>query len=83
MDQPPTVPRADALLNAPGLASATLTPVIHALMHDMASGVVLEVRSDDPSAREGVPAWSRLTGNPLLTVVADGAFGARYYLRRK
>ena len=47
------------------------------------SGQLLEVRTDDPAAREGVPAWSRLTGNTLEAIVADDAGRTRFYLRKK
>lgn len=78
-----TVPAADAVLDAPGAACANLTPLIRARIRELASGQVLEVRSDDPAAREGVPAWSRLTGNPLVAVVEDDAERTRFYLRKK
>ena len=77
------VPAADAVLDAPGSSCATLTPLIRARIRELASGQVLEVRSDDPAAREGVPAWSRLTGNPLEAVVEDDRERTRFYLRRK
>jgi TusA-related sulfurtransferase len=78
-----TVPQADALLDAPGEACATLTPRIKAAIRDLDSGAVLEVRSDDPAAREGVPAWSRLTGNPLVAAVEEDAARTRFFLRKK
>jgi len=53
-------------LDAPGLACVDLTPLIAATMRGLAPGDVLEVRTDDPAARLGVPAWCRLTRNPLL-----------------
>ena len=76
-------PKADVVLDAPGSSCANLTPLIKARIRELTSGQVLEVRSDDPAAREGVPAWSRLTGNPLEAVVADDAERTRFYLRRK
>jgi TusA-related sulfurtransferase len=76
-------PKADAVLDAPGSSCASLTPLIRARIRELASGQLLEVRSDDPAAREGVPAWSRLTGNPLEAVVEDDAERTRFYLRRK
>ncbi|HEV8637942.1 MAG TPA: sulfurtransferase TusA family protein [Chloroflexota bacterium] len=76
-------PRADTVLDAPGSSCATLTPLIKARIRQLESGQVLEVRSDDPAAREGVPAWSRLTGNPLVAVVEDDAERTRFYLRKK
>ncbi len=76
-------PRADAVLDASGSACANLTPMIRARIRELASGQVLEVHSDDPAAREGVPAWSRLTGNLLEAVVEEDAERTRFYLKRK
>ena len=76
-------PQPDAVLDAPGSSCANLTPLIRARIRELASGQLLEVRSDDPAAREGVPAWSRLTGNLLEAVVEDDAERTRFYLRRK
>jgi tRNA 2-thiouridine synthesizing protein A len=83
MTEAAPLPPADAVLEATGTACATLTPLIQARMRGLTSGQVLEVRSDDPAAREGVPAWCRLTGNPLLATVEEDAERTRFYLRRK
>jgi TusA-related sulfurtransferase len=56
----------DQILDVPGAACALLTPLIKQALLEMPSGALLQVNSDDPAAREGVPAWSRLTGNSLL-----------------
>ena len=76
-------PPPDAVLDTPGSSCANLTPLIRARIRELESGQVLEVRSDDPAAREGVPAWSRLTGHPLVAVVVDDAERTRFFLRRK
>jgi TusA-related sulfurtransferase len=76
-------PEADALLDAPGTACAYLTPLIKDRIAPLESGQVLEVRSDDPAAREGVPAWSRLTGHALLASVEEDGQRTRFFLRRK
>jgi TusA-related sulfurtransferase len=76
-------PAADATLDAPGMACANLTPAIKVRLTELTSGQVLEVRSDDPAAREGVPAWSRLTGNPLIATAEDDATQTRFFIRRK
>jgi TusA-related sulfurtransferase len=76
-------PAADATLDAPGMACANLTPAIKTRLTGMDSGQILEVRSDDPAAREGVPAWSRLTGNPLVATAVDDATQTRFFIRRK
>ena len=83
MAQPQEVPIPDAVLNVEGESCATLTPLTKAKLSTLLSGNVLEVYSDDPSAREGMAAWSRMTGNPLLAVVAEDANRTRFYLRKK
>jgi TusA-related sulfurtransferase len=72
-----------AVLDAPGQSCALLTPLIKQEITKLESGDVLEIRSDDPSAREGVPAWSRLTGNELVDQVEDGEFQTRFFIRKK
>jgi TusA-related sulfurtransferase len=76
-------PEPTALLDSPGTSCANLTPLIREHILPLASGQVLEVRSNDPAAREGVPAWSRLTGHPLVQVVEVDASNTRFFLRRK
>jgi tRNA 2-thiouridine synthesizing protein A len=61
----------DHTLDAPGLACIDLTPLIATTMRELQPGQVLEVRTDDPAARVGVPAWCRLTSNPLLHTIED------------
>ncbi|KAA0235346.1 MAG: hypothetical protein JJLCMIEE_01700 [Acidimicrobiales bacterium] len=55
----------DRVLDAPGVACVDLTPLIAGVMRELPPGALLEVRSDDPAARMGMPAWCRLTSNPL------------------
>lgn len=76
-------PPADRSLNAAGETCAGLTPLIRAKMRELESGGVLEVRTDDPSARVDVPAWSRLTGNELITAIDEDSEHTRFYLRKK
>ena len=77
------VPQAKAVLDAPGTACAYLTPLIKQYMTPLATGEVLEVRSDDPASRNGVPAWSRMTGNPLIACVQEDDRYTRFFLRKK
>jgi TusA-related sulfurtransferase len=77
------LPEPEALLDAPGTSCAYLTPLIKEHLTPLASGEVLEVLSDDPASREGVPAWSRLTGNELIAAVTDGERNTRFFLRKK
>lgn len=76
-------PRPDATLEGLGEACATLTPLIWRRIRRLESGQVLEVTSDDPAAREGVAAWSRLTGHELLTSIEESDGRTRFYLRRR
>jgi TusA-related sulfurtransferase len=52
-------------------------------MRELPTGQVLEVISDDPTARSGLASWSRLTGHPIVAIVEDEGGQTRYYLRRK
>jgi TusA-related sulfurtransferase len=74
------VPVVARRIDALGDGCATLTPRIAAALRGMASGEVLAVLTDDPSAPDGIAAWSRLTGHDLVATAADEA-GTRYYLR--
>ena len=78
-----TPPAANATLDAAGASCATLTPLIRAKIRGLTDGAVLEVRTDDPSARVDIPAWSRLTGNELLATVEEDAEHTRFFLRKK
>jgi tRNA 2-thiouridine synthesizing protein A len=60
-------------LDAPGMACIDLTPLIAKTMRDLQPGEVLEVHTDDPAARVGVPAWCRLTRNRLVQTSAGHA----------
>jgi len=73
----------DAVLDAPGQACTTLTPLIKQHLTALQSGDVLEVRTDDPAAREAVPAWSRLTGNPLLSAAEQDRRRTTFRIRKK
>jgi TusA-related sulfurtransferase len=78
-----TVPEPDVRMDLVGQACATLTPLIATRMRELASGQVLEIVSDDPTARSGLAAWSRLTGHPIVAIVDDEPGRTRYYLQRK
>ncbi len=64
-------------------ACALLTPAIKAKLREMTSGQVLEVRVDDPTAKEDILSWSRLSGNEVLDVFAEESRYLRIYLRKK
>jgi TusA-related sulfurtransferase len=78
-----SAPAPDVRMDLVGQACATLTPIIAARMRLLPSGQVLEVISDDPTARSGLASWARLTGNPIVAIVEDESGRTRYYLRRK
>jgi TusA-related sulfurtransferase len=78
-------PEADAVLEMMAREGATcslLTPAIKAKLRQMSKGQVLEVRVNDPSAREDLASWSRLTGNTLLATRANGD-GLRAAIRKE
>ena len=72
----------DDVLVAYGDACATLTPLIKERLSELGSGKVLEIQTDDVSSREALPAWSRLTGNPIVGV-EEGDEGKTTFLVRK
>lgn len=59
-----------------------LTPLIRGRMRELQSGQVLEVISEEPAAHEGIPAWSRLTGNELIGTVRESS-RSRFFIRKK
>ncbi len=77
-----TPPAAD-VLEAEGASCAILTPLIRSRIRGLESGSVLEIRTDDPTARTDIPAWSRLTNNELVAIVEDDADHTRFFLRKK
>jgi tRNA 2-thiouridine synthesizing protein A len=82
-------PERDALLEihsekgANGSTCALLTPAIKSKLREMQSGQVLEVRADDPTAREDIEAWCRLSGNLLLKMDEDGGADLRFFVQKK
>lgn len=68
-------PRPDRVLDAPGMACISLTPLIASTIADLSPSALLEVRTDDPAAREGVPAWCRLTRHRLLHTILGAKAG--------
>jgi TusA-related sulfurtransferase len=78
-----SAPTADIRMDLVGQDCSTLTPMIAARMRQLESGQVLEVVSDDSTARSGLASWSRLTGNPLVAIIEDAPGLTRYFLQRK
>ncbi len=79
----PVLPTPDAVLDGYGELCGTLEPAMKLAMRALASGQVLEVRADDPAARLGVPAWSRLAGHSLLTTIEEDGRHTRFFLRKR
>jgi len=77
------LPRADDVLEAYGQTCVMLEPLIKKQMRTMQSGQILEVRADDATARIGVPAWCRLSGNKLLAMIQEDGGRTRFFLERK
>jgi TusA-related sulfurtransferase len=82
-DTPKITPIADKILDGAGNACVDLTPRIKQAISPMEQGQILEVTSDDPAAREGVPAWSRLTGHELVETVHVDDRNTRFFVKRK
>jgi SAM-dependent methyltransferase/TusA-related sulfurtransferase len=77
------MPASAATLDGCGQTCGGLEPQMKQRMRALESGQILEVRVDDPSARLGVPAWSRLTGHVLIATVEEDAQRTRFFLRKR
>ena len=73
----------DQELIASGMACVNLTPTIKRAISSMQGGEVLEVFSDDPASREGVPAWCRLTGHSLMETKEINQTETLFYIQKK
>lgn len=81
MTEAPVPP--DNVLVAYGDACAILTPLIKARFSGLDSGAVLEVRTDDPSSRETLEAWSRLTGHQIVRIERVDEGRTTFFVRKK
>jgi TusA-related sulfurtransferase len=66
-----------------GTTCALLTPAIRAKLRELGSGEVLEVRVDDPAAKEDILSWSRLSGHAVLAMFEDEPQRLRFYLQKR
>jgi TusA-related sulfurtransferase len=73
---------ADATVDLGQTGCGDLTPLIRGRIRELKSGQVLEVISEEPAAHEGIPAWSRLTGNELLATITDSG-RSQFFIRKK
>ncbi len=74
---------ADKELEALGMACVNLTPNIKQAISSMQGSEVLKVFNDDTAAREGVPAWCRLTGHSLIETKEISQTETLFYIQKK
>ncbi len=73
-----------ATLEAYGLTCGSLEPLIATHLRALAPGDVLEIRSDQAEAADGIGAWVWLSGHTLIATATDQpAPRARYYVQKK
>jgi TusA-related sulfurtransferase len=70
-------------LAAQGAMCAVLTPAIKATLREMAGGQTLEIRVDDPTARDDIASWCRLSGHEMLAVIEEPAQPLRVFVRKR
>jgi arsenite methyltransferase len=83
LTEPASIPIPDATLDGYGQTCGTLEPEMKLRMRALETGQILEVRADDPTARLGVPAWSRLTGHTLVAAIEEDTHRTRFFLRKR
>jgi tRNA 2-thiouridine synthesizing protein A len=64
--------------DAGGMACGELVLALRGRLNALPPGAVLKVTATDPAAPEDLPAWCRLTGNPLVRMSHP-----EYHIRRK
>lgn len=69
-------------LKALGMACIDLTPAIKKELSSMQQQEILEVLCNDPTAKEGIPAWCRLTGHTLLEYKEINAEESVFYIQK-
>ena len=77
------LPAPTATLDADGLTCGGLEPLIAQHVRRLATGDVLEVRSDQREAADGIRAWAALTGHTLVGIRTDPASRRTSYFVRK
>lgn len=78
----PELPEADAVVDAEESGCGDLMVLLMRSIRKLPPQGVLKLIARDPGAEADIPAWCRLTGNPLLAG-PTGPEGATYYIRRK
>ncbi len=72
---------ADERLDAGHSSCGELLVLVFRAMKRLHAGQVLEVVGYDPGAREDIPAWCRLTRNPLLGIKLTQP--AHYFIQKR
>ena len=74
----------DRLLDGGQSGCGELLILVFEAMKQLKSGQILKVIGYDLGAREDIPAWCRLTGNPLLHVetAADRTIPTSYFIQK-
>jgi len=68
---------------AQGAMCALLTPAIKGKFQEMSDGQILEVRVNDPTAREDIASWCRLSGHELLAAIDESPQLLRVFIRKR
>jgi tRNA 2-thiouridine synthesizing protein A len=71
-------PAPAAAWDAGDMGCGELVMALRGRLNALAPGAVLKVTATDPAAPEDLPAWCRLTGNPLVRMQHP-----EYHIRRK
>jgi radical SAM protein with 4Fe4S-binding SPASM domain len=84
--QPTAVPKLSigeeaAVLDAMGRATEEVLAALARHLHSLGAGDILKVVTDDPSARDDLAAWCRMTGNELAGMVKGVGYYS-FYIRR-
>jgi TusA-related sulfurtransferase len=68
---------------AHGAMCALLTPAIKGKFQEMSGGQILEVLVNDPTAREDIASWCRLSGHELLAAIDESPQLLRVFIRKR
>lgn len=68
---------------AQGAICALLTPAIKGKLREIDGGQILEVRVNDPTAREDIASWCRLSGHELLAEIEESPELLRVFIRKR
>lgn len=83
MSDAPALPDPDAVCDGGTLdCGSGLLLIIRNAMQPVPGGGVLEVRSQEPTVRDELPAWCRIVNHTMLGTT-DGAHGYTHYFIRK